>query len=172
MEWIDIAILAIIGIGAFKGYRRGFIHQLASIAGWIAGFLVARAFYLFVAEKLALYIFDTPVTTTCRVVAFVAVWIIVPLLFTLIASFFTLIAKKLSLGGFNRILGFLFGMAKWALVVGLLINALDVLDTDSRLIGQTRKKESMLYYPVKNTVGCFLPVAKEVTNKYINPKNK
>jgi membrane protein required for colicin V production len=166
MEWIDIVILAIIGIAAFRGFLRGFIRQLASVAGWIAGFLVARALYLIVAEKLAFYVPDASVTTL-RVIAFVAVWVIIPLLFTLIASFFTRVAEKLSLGGINRILGLLFATVKWTLIVGLLINVLDYLDTDSSLIKQTNKKESLFYYPVKDIVGSFLPTAKEITDEYI-----
>ncbi|MDR0745081.1 MAG: CvpA family protein [Mediterranea sp.] len=166
MGLIDIVILAIIGIGAFRGFLRGFIHQLASIAGWIAGFLAAKAFYLIVAEKLALCIHDAS-EPALQIIAFVAVWIITSLLFMLAASFFTRIAEKLSIGSFNRLLGLLFGAAKWALIVGLLINALDSIDTDSNLIKQTKKEKSMLYYPVKNIVGSFLPTVKEITNKYI-----
>ncbi|MDR0659134.1 MAG: CvpA family protein [Mediterranea sp.] len=164
MGLIDIVILAIVGIGAFRGFLRGFIYQLASIAGWIAGFLAARALYLIVAEKLALYIHDASVTTL-RVVTFVAVWVIIPLLFTLAATFFTRVAKKLSLGTLNRLLGLLFGAAKWILIVGLLINVLDSLDTNNRL--QIRKEESVLYYPIRDIAGSFLPTVKEITDEYI-----
>lgn len=159
-------ILAVIGIGALRGLLKGFIHQLASIAGWIAGFLAARALYLIAAEKLAYCIPDASVTTL-RVIAFLVIWVIIPLLFTLVASFFTRIAEELSLGAFNRILGLLLGAVKWVLIVGVLINVLDYLDTDHYLIEQTKKEESMLYYPVKHIVGNFFPTAKEITNEYI-----
>ncbi|MDR3119242.1 MAG: CvpA family protein [Mediterranea sp.] len=159
MGWIDITIVAIIGIGALKGFTKGFIHQLASIAGWVVGFLAARALFAVVAGKAAFYFPDVPVTTL-RIVVFVAIWIMFPLLFTLVASVITRIAEKLSVGSFNRILGLLFGAAKWMLVVGLLINVLDYLDTDNALIGQAKKEESSFYYPVKNIVGSLLPVAK------------
>lgn len=166
MGLIDIVILIIIGTGAFKGFLKGFIHQLAAIAGLIAGFLAARALYYIAAEKLAAYIPDTSMTTL-RIIAFITIWIIVPLSFSLIASFFTRAAEMLSLGTLNRFLGFLLGAAKWVLIVGLLINVLDYLDTESKLIKQTKKEESMLYYPIKNIISSFFPTAKNITTEYI-----
>jgi membrane protein required for colicin V production len=166
MELIDLVVLVIVGIGALRGFLRGFIRQLASIAGWIAGFLIAGALHPIVTEILFSYFPDISVDTL-RIVSFVVIWLMIPLLFTLIGSIFTRLAEKLSLGGFNRILGLLFGMAKWVLVVGLLINMIDYFDKDNSLIEQTKKEESVLYYPIKNFVGGFLPNVKEVTNEYI-----
>lgn len=166
MGWIDITIIVIIGIGAFGGFMRGFIHQLASIAGFIAGFFAARALYLVVADKLSFYIPDTSLTIL-QVIAFIAIWVIVPLLFTLIASFFTKAVEMLSLGAFNRILGLLLGGIKWMLIIGLFINILDYVDHDNSFIKQTNKEQSMLYYPIKEIVSSFFPVAKDITNEYI-----
>lgn len=166
MGLIDIVILIIIGVGAIRGFLRGFIHQLASIAGLIVGFLAARALYLIAAEKLALYIPEASMTTL-QIIAFISIWVVIPLLFALIASFFTHAAEMLSLGMLNRFLGLFLGAAKWVLIVGLLINVIDFIDTDSRFIEQTKKEESMLYYPIKNIISSFFPVAKDITNEYI-----
>ena len=43
MTTIDIIILVFLGIGLVSGFMRGFLKQLASIVGLIAGLLVARA---------------------------------------------------------------------------------------------------------------------------------
>lgn len=166
MGLIDIVILIIIGVGAISGFLRGFIHQLATIAGLVIGFIAARALYLIVAEKLSLFIPDTSLTVL-QIVAFIAIWIIVPLLFTLIASFFTHTVELLSLGALNRFLGLLLGAAKWVLIVGLLINVFDYVDSVDSFIGRTKKEESMLYYPIKNIISSFFPVAKDITNEYI-----
>lgn len=166
MGVIDIVILAIIGIGAFSGFLRGFIHQLATIAGLAVGFFAARALYLVAAEKMALYITDASLTVL-QIIAFIGIWVIVPLLFTLAASLLTHAVDLLSLGAFNRILGIVLGAAKWVLIVGLLINVLDYVDADNSLIGKTKKEESTLYYPIKNIISSFFPVAKDITNKYI-----
>lgn len=166
MGLIDIIIIAAIGLGAFRGFLRGFIRQLASIAGLVVGFLAARALYLIVAERISLYIPDTSMTVV-QAIAFIGIWIIIPLLFTLIAAFFTRAAEALSLGGFNRVLGMFLGAVKWVLIIGLLINVLEYMDAGNSLIGQTKKEASMLYYPIKDIISSFFPVAKEITNEYI-----
>ena len=166
MGWIDITIIAIIALGGLRGFLKGFINQLASIAGLVVGFFAAKTLYLIVADKISVYVPDASMTTI-QIVAFIAVWIVVPLLFSLIASFFTHAVEMLSLGAFNRFLGLLLGGVKWALIVGLFINVLDYVDAGDSFIDQTNKEESMLYYPVKDIVSSFFPAARDIANKYI-----
>ena len=47
-------MIAIVGLGAVVGFSKGFIRQLASVVGLVAGLLVARALYASVGEKLAM----------------------------------------------------------------------------------------------------------------------
>jgi len=166
MGLIDIILLIIIVAGAIRGFMRGFIHQLATIAGLIIGFLAAKALYMVVAEKLSMYIPSTSMTVL-QVIAFIAIWLIIPLLFTILASFLTRTAEMLSLKAFNQFLGLLIGTVKWVLILGLLINVFDYLDADNRVMSQTRKEESLLYYPIKDVISNFFPVAKDITNEYI-----
>ena len=53
MATIDIIILAMIGVGVIMGLIKGFVKQMASIVGLIAGLLMARALFGIVAERLA-----------------------------------------------------------------------------------------------------------------------
>ena len=50
MATIDIIILAMIGVGVIMGLIKGFVKQMASIVGLIAGLLMARALFGIVAE--------------------------------------------------------------------------------------------------------------------------
>lgn len=166
MGLIDILILIVIGVGAIQGLLKGFIHQLLSMAAFVAGFIAARMLYVSVAEKLTLFLPDVS-SVILQFVAFIAIWGITFIIFALIASLFTHTAELLSLGIFNRILGLLLGAAKWVIVVGLLINVLEFVDTNNELIGKTKKEESTLYYPIKEIFSRFLPAAKNVANDYI-----
>ena len=42
-----------------------------------------------------------------------------------------------------------------------------LFDADNTLLSQTKKKESVLYYPMKSFAGIFFPAAKHVTEQYI-----
>lgn len=165
MTTIDILILIALGAGVITGYMKGFIRQLASILGLIVGLLAAKALYASLAAKLCPAVTDS--MTVAQVLAFVVIWIAVPLLFTVVASLLTKAMEAVSLGWINRLLGCGLGALKYLLLASLLICVIEFIDSDNKLINQTKKSESLLYYPMKTFAGIFFPAAKEVTQQYI-----
>ncbi|MCM0387141.1 CvpA family protein [Bacteroides fragilis] len=165
MTTIDITILIALGAGVIIGFMKGFIRQLASILGLIVGLLAAKALYTSLAVKLCPTVTDS--MTVAQILAFVIIWIAVPLIFTLVASVLTKAMEAVSLGWLNRLLGAGLGALKYLLLVSLVVCVIQFIDTDSQLISQTKKEESLLYYPMERFAGMFFPVAKEVTQQYI-----
>ena len=165
MATIDIVILVVIGAGAVVGFMKGFVKQLAALLGLIVGLLAAKALYASVAEKVFSKVTDS--MTVAQVLAFIAIWIAVPLAFALIASLLTKAMEVVSLGWLNRWLGFGLGALKSLLLVSLLIGVIEFIDEDNTLLDQTKKEESVLYYPMKSFAGIFFPAAKHVTEQYI-----
>lgn len=168
MAIIDIIILIIIGLGAIVGAIKGFIRQLASTLGLIVGLLAAKALYTTLAEKLSPLLVES--MTLAQILAFIFIWIAVPLLFLLVASLLTKAMKAVSLGWLNRWLGFGFGALKYILLTSLIICLFEFLDSDNKLISATKKNDSLLYYPMKTFAGIFFPAAKDVTKQYILEK--
>ena len=80
MAIIDIIILAAFGLGAIIGFMKGFVKQLASLLGLIVGLLAAKALYASLAVKLCPMLTDS--MTVAQVLAFVFIWLAVPLLFS------------------------------------------------------------------------------------------
>lgn len=165
MTTIDIIILIALGAGVIIGFMKGFIRQLASILGLIVGLLAAKALYTSLAVKLCPTVTDS--MTVAQILAFVIIWIAVPLIFTLVASVLTKAMEAVSLGWLNRLLGAGLGALKYLLLVSLVVCVIQFIDTDSQLISQTKKEESLLYYPMGRFAGMFFPAAKEVTQQYI-----
>lgn len=164
MTTIDIIILIALGAGVIVGFMKGFIRQLASILGLIVGLLAAKA-YTSLAVKLCPTVTDS--MTVAQILAFVIIWIAVPLIFTLVASVLTKALEAVSLGWLNRMLGAGLGALKYLLLVSLVICVIQFIDSDSQLISQTKKEQSLLYYPMESFAGIFFPAAKEVTQQYI-----
>ena len=158
-------ILIALGAGVIIGFMKGFIRQLASILGLIVGLLAAKALYTSLAVKLCPTVTDS--MTVAQILAFVIIWIAVPLIFTLVASVLTKAMEAVSLGWLNRLLGAGLGALKYLLLVSLVVCVIQFIDTDSQLISQTKKEESLLYYPMERFAGMFFPAAKEVTQQYI-----
>jgi colicin V production protein len=166
MTTIDIIIVIIIGAGAIMGLFKGFIKQLAMIAGLVVGLIAAKALYISLAEKICPTVTDS--MTVAQIISFVVIWMAVPLAFTLVAALFSKALEAVSLGAVNRLLGLVLGALKYVILIGLFINVLEFVDSDNRLISRTNKEQSVLYYPMKNFVGMFFPAVKEVTQQYIN----
>lgn len=164
MTIIDIILIILLASGALSGLSRGFFKELAGIAGLIIGLIVARELYLSLAEQVAPF-FQTSITVA-QVISFIAIWLIVPIGFSIIASILTRAFRAIALGWLNHLAGAILGLVKSVLIIGLLIWVVDYLDTDSNMISKTKKEESLLYYPIKSFVGgIFFPIMKKMIEK-------
>lgn len=168
MTTIDVFILIVIGAGVVTGFMKGFIRQLASILGLLVGLLAARALYTSLAEKICPTVTES--MTLAQILAFIMIWIAVPLIFTLVASLLTKAMEVISLGWLNRWLGSGLGALKFMLITSLFICVIEFIDSDNKLISETKKSESLLYYPMETFAGIFFPAVKEMTQHYILKK--
>lgn len=175
MTIFDYVILAILAIAAISGASKGLVKQIAALVGLVVGLLAARALYISVAAKLSPLLTNS--MNFAQIIAFVAIWVIVPMAFLVLASMFTHALEAASLGFINRLLGAVFGAALWVLILGFLAIVLDTLDTNNIILSQTIKDDSMLYYPIKDWVYFFISSllpANEVLNggNRTSPVNK
>ena len=162
LDWIIIAIIA---LGVVFGFMKGAVKQAATIVGLIAGLLLARALFSQLGEKLAVELGTT--VSVAQVIAFFMIWILVPVVFLILASMLTKALEIVHLGIVNRLLGALLGALKYAFIVSLAISFLEYIDSKDELINRTVKQSSLLYYPVKELSGLFIPALKNVTNEII-----
>ena len=162
LDWIIIVIVA---VGAILGFMKGAIKQVATIVGLVVGLLLARALFSQLGERLAVELGTT--VSVAQVIAFFMIWILVPVVFLLLASMFTRALEVVRLGIVNRLLGALLGALKYAFIVSLAVSFLEYIDSKNELINRTVKQSSLLYYPVMELSGLFIPTLKNVTNEII-----
>lgn len=165
MTTIDIVVLVVLGAGAVAGFVKGFLKQLAGLLGLVAGMLIAKALYATVAERFFLPLTDS--LTMAQGIAFVVIWVAVPLAFLLVAMLLTKAMEAVALGWLNRLLGAGLGLLKSALLVSLFICVVEYVDTGNALFKKTKKQESVLYYPMEKFAGVFLPAAREVAGELL-----
>ena len=84
MEMIDIIILVLIGIGVIQGLMKGSIKELASIVGFVAGLLLARALFGTVAEQLAPALGTS--ITVAQILSFILIWVAASLSMSAVTS--------------------------------------------------------------------------------------
>lgn len=114
MTWLDYAVLGVLALSIAWGVWRGLVREVISLAGWVIAFLAANLF----AEPLANALPGSIPQSELRViVAFLAVFLVTLTLATLAAMALSRALKAAGLGGLDRTLGGLFGIARAALIV-------------------------------------------------------
>jgi membrane protein required for colicin V production len=165
MSIVDVIIVIVLLIGVLRGAWRGFVRQLAGIVGFVAGLAAAMMLYRYVAEHYFVRFTDS--MTVAQVLSFVLIWLVVPMLFAVVASLLTRALEAVSLGCFNRWLGAALGAAKYLLFLCVVVGVLEYVDPQSRLLPAKYKTESRFYRPLKSIVDLFFPKARQATQDFI-----
>ena len=114
MSPLDIAIIAVLVLSIGWGILRGFVREFLSLAGWVLAFLAANA----VAAQLGELLPASWARAEVRVlIAFVLVFVLVLSATTLVAMLVSKLFKKAGLGGVDRTLGGIFGLARGVLIL-------------------------------------------------------
>ena len=138
MNWLDIVIIIPVCWFAFKGFRNGFIKELAMLAALVLGIWATCRFSDYVATLLG----DVPwVNILAFIITFVIVLILVYLFGNLVEKIVTLVIPKF----INRLFGLLFGVGKVLLIFSLLFFIMHTLDTENRILTHAVTQKSFLY---------------------------
>lgn len=173
MNTLDIIILIPLLFGAYKGFTRGLIIEIASIVGLIAGIYCGVYFSDYAANLLQEHFelegkilhFSAFITT------FLAVIIVVHLAGKALEKVAGLVALKFA----NKMFGAGFGMLKWALIISVLIVIVEAIDSRFGMIPIETKQQSMLYKPIAGVTPMVIPSIKdsswfidELEQEYLN----
>ena len=128
MTSIDIAVIVIIALFTIRGAWIGFIRQLAFIAALILAFLMAGAF----SHQLAGYLKPLDASPQLNfLLIYGAILLVVYLVVILLGLAMSKMMKVTMLGGFDRVLGGVFGLAKGIFLATLLFMAVAGIMSES-----------------------------------------
>ena len=109
----DWVLVALVVVSALMAFRRGFIRVLFSLAGLIAGILIASWNYLGLATWMHRWVTSV---TMAQVLAFLTILLAVWFVFGLAAGTVRKAVKAVGLGFADRMLGAAFGAARGVLL--------------------------------------------------------
>ena len=139
---IDLFILVLMIWAAFNGWRNGFIKEVVSSVGFLAGLLIAATCYSTFGEYLAVTGTESNMFTS--VVAFFLLWIVVPIVLGLVANILTKALKGMQLGLPNSILGALVSLVKYVVLISCVLNVMQAV----HILNEEKTVDSKLYAPV------------------------
>jgi membrane protein required for colicin V production len=118
MTWVDYAIIGVIGLSVLVGLVRGLVREILSLAAWIIAIWVAFSFAQYLADALMENITSPPLRLAA---AFIALFLITLILAGVVNFFIVKLVSKAGITGADHILGSVFGLARGALIVALLV---------------------------------------------------
>lgn len=149
MNTPDIIILVVLAVGSFRGWQSGLFRQIASVAGVILGLLVASMLYMTLGDWLTLQM--EMQRGVAYALAFIMIWIGVPLALSVIAYCLTKTMETLCLGWLNRLGGAAIGAMKYLLLLSCVINVMVRL----QFMNDPSDTGSRFYKPLKSVSGIF-----------------
>lgn len=148
MNYIDIIILIFLLYGAFRGFSRGLIIEVATLLGLVLGvyFSIRYSPYTEGVLRDFLNISSRYISYIALAVTFVVVAVVVYILGKLLTKVIDIIA----LGLVNKLLGTILGIVKYFIVVCVLLLITDVLNEKFHFLSEETAQKSLLFYPFLN----------------------
>ena len=118
IAWIDVVIISLIALSAILSLFRGFVKEALALITWLVALWVAMAFY----EELAVWLSQWIATPSAqKVTAFGILFICVLLLGAIVNYLAGKLVDKTGLTGTDKLLGVIFGVARGAAIVAILV---------------------------------------------------
>jgi len=163
MSFLDIIVLVFLVWFGIKGFSKGLIIELATLAALILGVYMAYFFSDIAASFLLEYVSIN--SKYVQPVSFVLVFVAVIVLVFMLAKALEALIKTASLGFFNKLAGAFFGMAKIALICGFCLIQISYFDTESKIITSDTKQKSITYKPLTHYALAIVPLMKNIKEK-------
>ena len=143
MTYLDIIILLPVAYGIVRGIMQGLVREVFALVGIILGIVLARIYGDSVTVWLTGVITVEP--ALLKPIASFAIFIVVAVVCNILAIVITKLMKFISLGGLNRLIGGLFGAAKWILILSVIVAFVDILDDVLHFIQPELKESSPIW---------------------------
>lgn len=159
MELMDVFLSVVLIYGFVRGVRNGFFVELASFVSIFLGIYIAIK-----CSSLTKFFLENHVSwnpKTIQIIAFVITFIIVITAVSALASIFTSIANHIKLGLFNKLLGGVFGILKTILILSVVLNLYQKINSYIHFTDKETFEKSLLYNPIQKVSKIIYPSIEE-----------
>lgn len=169
MNYLDIVIAIILFLFGFKGLRKGLIVEVVTLLAFGLGIFGAMRFSDFTADHLQEVMnIDTKYLNT---VAFILTFVLLVIAVNIIGQMVKKAVQAMNLGFFDRLGGFVVGVAKGVLLCSAFVLVVNNLQFTG-LIKEDVKKDSHLYPYIEKAVPYLyqgLDLVKEAIHDFNDP---
>lgn len=155
LNWIDLILGVLLLWSLIKGFRKGFVIELASLLALILGIYGAIKFADITASYLSNNI-DLPDDYT-PLIAFALTFVVIVVAVHFLARIIQKLVKMVALNFVNRIAGAIFSGLKTLLILSFILFFVESIDQSIKVIPQDKKDQSLLYYPLSGIAFGIIP---------------
>lgn len=145
MNWLDVLLVLPLVVGLVRGLMRGFISEIIAILVVILGVIGARIW----APAFSGWLFVQVAwpKEVCDVVAYTLIFLGIAIVLSILAKLLTKFIRSIHLSWINRLLGGVFGIAKYGLLVLIAVFIMDKTNEAYHWIDNTPVVKSSVVYP-------------------------
>ncbi|MGE0560263.1 MAG: CvpA family protein [Flavobacteriales bacterium] len=160
MNFFDIIFIIPLLWGAYKGFTKGFVIEIASFVALGLGVWGSLRFSYVSAEYLS-KLFDIS-NKLMPIISFSLTFILIVVAVFTLAKLLQGVLKKAALGFVNKLLGLIFGVLKFAFILSILLNLVNVFNNEVEFISNEKKEASLLYQPIEKVSQLLIPGIKDL----------
>lgn len=164
LVFLDIIMLIGILWYAYKGFVKGLVVELASLAALVLGIYIAYHFSDFTSELLR-NTFHMQ-SEYLHIIAFAITFFAVVIATHLLGKIIDAVVNIAMLGIVNKLAGLVFGVLKIGLVISGLFYIIATVDTHHQIITKETQEKSLLYKPVSSLVYKIIPVVEDLNHDF------
>jgi len=170
MNYLDIIFLIPLLFAIYRGFKKGMVHMVASLAALVLGIFGAIKLRPMFASLLD-SIFDIS-PNYMNVIAFSVAFVSIVLVVHLLAFLVEKLIKAVALNLVNRLLGMGIGLLVTAFVLSMILWPVNQVNAEKQIIKPERIEGSILYKPLSAFAPAVFPYLKKQDWKEFIPKNK
>ena len=145
MNWLDVILVLPLLVGLIRGLMRGLISEIIAIAVVVLGVLGSRwGAPGFSAWLLSQFAWPEQV---CDVVAYMLIFLAIAIVLSILAKLLYKFLRAIHLGWANRLLGGMFGLAKYALIVLIAVFAMNKTNEVYHWLDESPIVKTSIVYP-------------------------
>lgn len=159
MNIVDIIICIPLAWGLYKGFTKGLVIEIASLA--------SLALAIYGGIKFSDYISTLLVekfgwqTAFLPLISFVLIFIAIIIVVFTLAKLLERLLKLTALSPVNKLLGAVFGALKFGLIISVLLVIINSIDQKIQIVSDETKEQSLLYAPVLKLSTTLIPALKQ-----------
>lgn len=159
MNFIDLVLIIPILWFGYKGFTKGFIIEIASLAALMLGLYGGIIFSGFVAEYISKW-FEIK-SDYVPLISFSVTFLIIVIIVFLVAKGVDKLVKSAALGLPNKLAGAVVGAAKTIVIISVLLLLVNKYDKNGLFLKENIRNNSLLYNPLSDLVVKVYPSVTE-----------